>query len=143
MKTLFTKTTLLFVILMSSFSFTSCTEDWWYGDGDDLWITDNLIGAWRIVEAHEAHPGDCPYMRDDIMEFFHNGTMRTIGFDLNERGYWQVRKGKIEIDFNGDYRTDLYAYIEQMDEGYMVLDVRDYINGYVARYNLRLVRTYY
>lgn len=143
MKTLFTKTALLFAVLMSSLSFTSCTEDWWYGNGDDLWITDNLIGAWRIVEVHEAHPGDCPYMRDDVMEFFHNGTMRTTGFDLNERGYWQVRKGEIEIDFNGDHRADLYAYIEQMDEGYMVLDIRDYANGYVARYNLRLVRTHY
>lgn len=143
MKTFFNKTALLFLLLISATSFTSCTEDWWYGSGDDMWITDNLMGAWRIVETHEAQPGDCPYRRDDVMEFFSDGTMRTTGYDLNEGGYWRVRKGEIEIDFDGDQRADFYAHIEQMDEGYMVLDVRDYIYGHVARYNLRLVRMHY
>ena len=142
MRNLFTKATIWIAFLISATSFTACTEDWWYGSGDDMWITDNLIGAWRIVEAYESQPGDCPYQRNDIMEFFHDGTMRTTGYGLDEGGYWRVRNQEIEIDFNGDHRADCYAYIELMDEGYMVLNVKDYIYNHMARYELRMVRYY-
>lgn len=40
---------LLFILLATIFTFTSCEEDYWFIDGD-----------WRIVEI-SAYRGECPY----------------------------------------------------------------------------------
>lgn len=141
MKKALHKLTLIFALLFSMTSLTSCGEDFWDDVSDSVWIEDNLLGSWLIIDIFEEYIGDCPYYRGDVMDFYPDGVMQSrSGNRVFETGYWRVRGREIQIDFDGDYKTDLYAYVRDIDYGHMLLDVRDYAGKYATKYSLKYVR---
>jgi|GEM_PF-893382 len=141
MKKALHKLTLIFALLFSMTSLTSCGEDFWDDVSDSVWIEDNLLGSWLIIDIFEEYIGDCPYYRGDVMDFYPDGVMQSrSGNRVFETGYWKVRGREIQIDFDGDYKTDLYAYVRDIDYGHMLLDVRDYAGKYATKYSLKYVR---
>ena len=141
MKKALHKLTLIFALLFSMTSLTSCGEDFWDDVSDSVWIDDNLLGSWLIIDIFEEYIGDCPYYRGDVMDFYPDGVMQSrSGNRVFETGYWKVRGREIQIDFDGDYKTDLYAYVRDIDYGHMLLDVRDYAGKYATKYSLKYVR---
>lgn len=142
MQKITSKLVLLPVMLCILLGFSSCEEDFWWGDyGDEEWAAQQLVGSWRIVEASPWGTGDvCPYEYGDVMSFQPDGIMHGYGFDLNETAYWSVRGRYIYLEFGSGRYDYLKAYISQMDSNYLVLDVTDYSYG-GARYRLRLIYT--
>ncbi|MBQ2122087.1 MAG: hypothetical protein II199_06270, partial [Bacteroidaceae bacterium] len=131
MKKALHKITLILALLFSATTLTSCGEDFWDDVSDSIWIEDNLLGSWQIVDIFAEYYEDCPYYCGDVMDFYSDGIMQSrSGNRVFEEGYWDVRGREIQIDFNGDYKTDLYAYVRDMDYNYMLLDVRDYAGKY-------------
>lgn len=127
--------TLWLLTLCTLTGLTACEEDDWYYT-DDNWAAETLVGQWEIVETSPMS-GSCPYRRGDLMQFYANGIMQSYGYNLNETGYWDIRLRRIRIDFDRDGLSDLQAYIDQMDDRYLVLTVTDY--AYNSSYRLRLV----
>lgn len=132
------KLALWMLVMCTTFGLSSCEEDYWWGSyGDDPWVTENIVGTWRIVEVTPQHGYEPPYVYGDRMVFWPDGLMRSYGVNLNEEGYWEFYNRYLHFDFNGDGRDDTVAYVSQMDRNYMVLDVTEY-DEYGTRYRLRL-----
>ncbi len=118
------------VLLVAVLSFASCEVDVW---SDAPYIE----GQWRIVEV-EPYRGVCPYYWDDYMEFRPDGAFYVWGNGYSDYGYWDYYDRGIRVDFNNDGWDDWVAYVRQLDDGYMVIDVTDY--DYKSEYTLRMVR---
>ena len=141
MKKALHKITLILALLFSATTLTSCGEDFWDDVSDSIWIEDNLLGSWQIVDIFAEYYDDCPYYCGDVMDFYPDGMMQSrSGNRVFEVGDWDVRGREIHIDFDRDYKTDLYAYVRDMDYNYMLLDVRDYAGKYATKYSLKFVR---
>lgn len=117
----------LLVALAAMLCFSSCEED-------DEYMMDTLVGEWRIVEV-STYDYDCPYDYGDRFIFEPDGEFRS---SRGEYGDWYIRDGILRIDFTGDGYPDVEAAVPQIDNGYVVLDVRD--SYYKTHYRLRLVR---
>lgn len=118
-----------FLVLTLLLSLTSCTEDWLNSR------IGRIIGGWRVVEVS----GQSSYRSGDTWRFYANGEFYAEGYpDLVETGEWDSRGREVQISFDG-YSTDISAYVRQIDNDYLVLDVTDYT--YSTRYTLRFVRS--
>lgn len=129
----FPKKALLWVLLLcSTLCLASC-------DSEDRWASDMLTGSWRVVETSGGY-GPCPYRSGDRMDFSFDGYYYVwSGYDgYSEEGYWDIDDGNLLLDALYDGTTDAVCRIRQMDNDYLVLDVRDYT--YDSSYRLRLVR---
>lgn len=127
MKRIFKNSIFPLLLIISTFTFSSCEEDCWFIDGE-----------WRIVEVARYH-GECPYYIGDILTFYPDGEFYVRGsHNFHERGYWDVVGHHLYIDFDGDGHDEIRAKIRQGDADYMVLDAEDY--SYRSEYTLRMVR---
>lgn len=124
--------TVAFLALVSVLALSACDSDYW-------WELSTIEGRWRIVEV-APYRGTCPFDWDDCLEFQPDGDFYVwySGLYDTEYGRWGYSEEAIRVDFNGDGWDDLVAYVLQLDNGYMVLDVYDY--DFSSRYTLRLVR---
>lgn len=122
---------MLLVLLVATVSLSSC-------EADDFWYRDTIEGSWRVVEVRQDY-GYCPYRYGDVMYFAFDGGFEMSGRDGSvEYGNWTLFKGRVLVDFDFDGIDDLSARIVQMDDGYAVLDCKDYY--YNSRYSLRMIR---
>lgn len=118
------------VALFAVLSLSSCDVDIW----SDISV---IEGSWRIVEI-ESYRGQCPYYWNDYVEFRPDGNFSVWGSGYSDYGYWDYYDGAIRVDFNYDGWDDWVAYVRQLDDAYVVLDVNDY--DYNSQYTLRMVR---
>ncbi len=124
----------LLMTLTALFAFTGCEVD------NDWWATDNLVGTWRVVEVGSYD--EPPYQYGDRFTFYSAGDFNVTGSGgLYETGTWRVDSRRVMLNFNQSRHPEMVAYITQMDDGYMSLEVTDY--SYNITYRLRLVRQYY
>lgn len=126
MKNVIKKSIIGFIFILFPFIISSCEEDVWFIEGD-----------WKVVEISHHH-GECPYYNGDIFTFYLDGELSVRGYQgFYERGYWDLSRNYLYIDFNGDGYEEIKARIRQNDSEYMVLDVVDY--SYRSEYTLRMV----
>lgn len=122
----------LLLMLTSLFTLSACDEEDW-------WAIDTINGSWRVVSTDGYYMP--PYQNGDIFYFSPSGDFEARGAGgLNEYGYWEVQSRRILITFDHS-GSQLSAYIRQLDDQYMELDVTDY--DYNQNYTLRLVRYSY
>ena len=123
----------LILTVFSLLTLTGCEEDWWDSRVNDL------TGTWHIVEATGNR--DCNFVPGDSWILYPSNEYVAVGAGgFYEHGDWERRGRKIYIYFQSP-NPEIVAYVRNLDDDYMVLDVDDYT--YQSSYTLRMVRQSY
>lgn len=132
MKSIITKALFSLCAFFTLCSLSSCEDDDWMTRAD-------LSGTWYIAYVIPRDYGRCPYQPGDRFDFDYDGRFTACGSNnFYETGWWDVSRDVIQIDFDGDGRTDFMAAIRSFNRNHLSIDVTD--DYYNSRYTLNLSR---